>query len=204
MTEIGNIAQRVINQTSELTDSPKPVAKLHADRMDLMMTKDSSGLTARDCRELLEWSLTMPMSQPAATNEEFAEIFEYLAIMPSRADDVESGRKRFSVYRSMLVGRSKDSLAFMAREVFNRHKFFPSVSECIAILNEYREPATKRFQILALCQKSAQARFEQFIDDLGSPQQQDWIDEFPEQWRRIAAERGFLRWSGDKLVQRNQ
>jgi hypothetical protein len=148
------------------------------------------------------WAETLPAREPPATNEEFAKIFEYIAVMPSRNDDNETGRKRLAAYRTMLSEYSNNALAFMARRVFSEHTFFPSVKQCLEALSQYREPLSKRAKVINLCQLSAEDRFGQFIAALRDDQTQDWIDSHPLHWRRMAVERGLLRWDNGVMVKR--
>jgi hypothetical protein len=49
---------------------------------------------------------------------------------------------------------------------------------------------------------SADELLRRFLDALESPQSSEWINRHPDQWKRIAVERGYLRWIGGNFRQR--
>jgi hypothetical protein len=200
MKTIGQLATAIVKNPS--TDSSQHVGKLPTDRVEALLTKPAGDLTAGECKELTDWASTISDKPIPATNAEFAALFEYIGAMPSKSDDFDMGRKRLVIYRRMLGSYSLPALQFMSHEVFARFTFFPSVAQCLEILREYREPPTVKDRVTAICQQSAQIRFERFAEALKDKQDQDWIDAHPAQWRRVALERGLLRLQSGRMVQR--
>jgi hypothetical protein len=191
MKTIGQLATAIVKSPS--TALSQHVGKLPTDRVEALLTKPAGDLTAGECKDLTDWSSTISDKPIPATNAEFAALFEYIGAMPSKSDDFDMGRKRLVIYRRMLGGYSLPALQFMSHEVFARFTFFPSVAQCLEILRE---------RVTAICQQSAQIRFERFAEALKDKQDQDWIDAHPAQWRRVALERGLLRLQSGRMVQR--
>jgi hypothetical protein len=200
--QIGEILARQAT-SSQSTDSPQPVAKLPTERVQTLLAKEMTELTAADCRELLDWAMTQPTKAKPSTDEEFAKHFEYMATMPSRADDIETGRIRFAIYRRMLGQYSNEALKFMSYRVFERHTFFPSVAQCLEILREYRDPPTAHDTISIICRQSSEYRFASWLEAVKAGAD-DLIDTAPDLWKRIAECRDVLRRDGDKYVLRKK
>ena len=151
--------------------------------------------TVEEARALRAWAETQDERPEPATTSELARHLEFLAAtLPSKVIDEESGKRRVAVYARILGDFSNHALAFMARKACERYDWFPTPRQCLEILNEYRPPATDPHRALMLCRYYWQGKFDDFIALLkaGEASQAD-VDALPEQWRRIAVERGFLR-----------
>lgn len=144
---------------------------------------------------LAAWAETQSDTEPSATPQELAKHLQFLAAtLPSRATDEMTAKLRFTVYARFLDSYSNRALAFMSRRILERMNWFPTPHQCLEILEEYTPPVGNQTRALMQCQRFLQERFEAWIDELKTTDMaQDRIDEVPEQWRRIATERGYLR-----------
>lgn len=132
----------------------------------------------------------MPVAQPAAPARILKRL-EYLdAMLPRRAQDDAGGELRTSAYLSLLTEYSDEALAFMVREACRRLDWFPTAKQLLAILVEYRAPASEQSIALLECERFADAAFERWIDNIRDGQP---IGDVPDKWVRIAVERGHMR-----------
>lgn len=117
------------------------------------------------------------------------------ATLPSKAQDDTSGKMRFAVYSSILSDYSNEALAYMARRACAELDWFPSPRQCLELVQQYRPPVTEKDEALSLCHRFWQGRCEDFFFDLEhGAADQETVDAVPLQWRKIAMERGFLRY----------
>ncbi|MBE7186198.1 MAG: hypothetical protein INR68_17530 [Methylobacterium mesophilicum] len=132
----------------------------------------------------------MPVPQPASPAR-VTKRLEYLdAMLPRRAQDEEGGEKRTAGYLSLLLGQTDDALAFMVREACRRHDWFPTAKQLLGILAEYRPPQPEQAFALLECERFAAQAFDRWMDNLRDGQP---AGDVPEQWMRIAVERGLMR-----------
>lgn len=119
-----------------------------------------------------------------------------LAALPKRNSDEISGDLMISAYIGKLGGYPSDQIAFLCDAVLDRCQWFPTIAECLKILDEWkRDDAAIHLQERA---KSFvfwdnQARFEDTMAALarGDVTQKE-IDALPENWRQIAEARSLL------------
>ena len=96
---------------------------------------------------------------------------------------------------SLLGEYGNDALAYMARRACAELDWFPTPRWGLETVQQYRAPASEKDQALALCHRFWQGRFEDFIALLkADTATQADVDAVPMQWRKIAMERGHLRW----------
>lgn len=157
--------------------------------------------TLAEADALREWALaTLPERPEGATLDQLARHLEFIAaVLPSRANDVETGRKRVAVYASILSGHSNEALAHMARRACESLEWFPSPKQCLEFLAEYRTPRSDQETALLTCAAFTHKSFDAWIRDLreGGP-----IGDVPDQWKRIAVEQGAMRHLGGVYVSR--
>lgn len=112
------------------------------------------------------------------------------ATLPSQNADIEKGKAKLVVYVTLLRGFSDDALGYMAVEACKTLKWFPVPAQCLDLARAYRAPVGEKEATLRLCHDFAQNSFERWMDNIveGQP-----IGDVPEQWLRIAVERGTLR-----------
>lgn len=190
MQGIGTAALAVLEGSME-TDSTKRSA------LSLVETRDIvAPTTVAEARSLQAWAERLPARPDVRTSpEELAVHMRYLrAALPSRPTDIETGKRRVAVYTRTLCRYAPESIARMAEKAAETCRFFPTVSECVAILDSMIEPPTDRERALSLCQQFWQCRFDEWLAELRQPDAaQAIVDAVPDQWRRIAVERGLLR-----------
>jgi len=155
--------------------------------------------TVDEADQLKEWALAQPVGQPPASIPELSKHLSFIAAtLPSKNQDEESGRQRVAVYARLLEGYSNDALAFMARRVCETLDWFPTPRQCLEILDRYSPPSTDRELALSYVHSFGQQQFEDFIAAFEAEQHTDeTVAAVPEQWRRIAMERGYLRFMPD-------
>jgi hypothetical protein len=61
-----------------------------------------------------------------------------LAVLPKRGSDELSGELLANAYRRMLGENPKGAISYMTERVLAERKWFPTISECIEILNDWR------------------------------------------------------------------
>jgi len=135
------------------------------------------------------------VAEVQASPNQFAKIFKYLAdTLPARASDEESGRTKLTVYASILGHFSNDALAFMARRACETLDWFPTPKQCLEILRDYAAPQPPRATAERYCFEYRQAQMEAFLNALrDGPATTAILADKPDQWLRIANERGYLR-----------
>lgn len=152
--------------------------------------------TMAECMALQHWVAHGRDEPPVmVTREQLARHLEFMAsALPSKAVDSETGKDRVAVYFRMLSGYTNRAIAYMAERACRERKWLPTPSECIAILASYRAPPPDREVARGAIQKFLQAEMEGFHDRLrrGLVDQGE-IDAQPDQWRRIAENKGLLR-----------
>lgn len=141
---------------------------------------------------MLEWANTLPVARPeTATPDQIVKRLDYMeSVLPSQNADDDKGRKRVAVYVSLLSEFSDDALRYMVRKACQTLKWFPVPSQCLDLAREYRPPVGEREATIALCHDFAQNSFERWMTNVSEGQP---IGDVPEQWLRIAVERGPLR-----------
>lgn len=183
----------------QLTASPQ---HFDTSRMDHLLAL--SELSDDECDELRSIALAMPPENYAASPREFARHLQFIrATLPSQHSDEQSGQQRTAVYAHILGSYSNEALAYMANRACRELDWFPTPHQCLDILEGYTPPVTRKDKALRLCANHTQAKFDEWIEALrtGEPVE---LDGKPERWLRIATERGYLRWTEDGYVPRNQ
>ena len=173
------------------TDSSTPVSMPALPTPTIRMPE-----TVEEAKALRAWADAQDDRQAPATQGQLTKHLTFLAAtLPSKSIDDDSGKMRFAVYASLLGEYGNDALAYMARRACVELDWFPTPRWCLETVQQYRAPASEKDQALALCHRFWQGRFEDFIALLkaGTATQAD-VDAVPMQWRKIAMERGHLRW----------
>ena len=194
MQGIGTAALAVLEGSRE-TASTKPSALSLVEARDIVAPN-----TVADARALQAWAERLPAQPEVRTGpEELAEQMRYLrSVLPSRPTDIETGKRRVTVYTRILGRYSPESIRRMVEKAAETCRFFPTPAECVAILDGFVEPPTDRNRALSMCQQFWQTRFDEWLAELRMPDvSPSIIDAVPDQWRRIAMERGLLRLTED-------
>lgn len=155
--------------------------------------------TIEEVKALQAWAESVDdRPRPASPLQITRHLTFMAATLPSKSQDDESGKMRFAVYSSLLGGYSDAALAYMARRACKELDWFPTPRWCLDVVQQYRPIPSDKDQALALCHQFWQGRFEDFFSDLESGiAEQETVDTVPLRWRRIALERGFLKWDED-------
>lgn len=145
-----------------------------------------------ECRALREWAQTVPTvpPQPASIDQLTKHLQFLAAALPSKNVDDLNGKMKASVYASLLGGYSNDALAFMARTACATLDWFPTPRQCLDLISAYRPPVSDQETALRLCQDYQTEQFDRWFANVSAGQP---IGDVPEQWQRIAIERGVLR-----------
>ena len=99
---------------------------------------------------------------------------------------------RTAVYARILGDYSNAALSYMTQRVCRELDWFPTPRQCLAILADYRAPATRKDKALSICARHTQARFDEWVMALRTGEPAD-LDTVPERWLRIAETQGYLR-----------
>lgn len=174
------------------TDSPPPCERLPIEHREI-----AAPTTAEEARALREWAETQPKRWPPIETGQLARHLQFMtATLPAKNLDEDSGRKRVAVYSRILGGYSDHAIAHMALIACSTLEWFPTPSQCLEILAAYTDPPTPRDRALAACHGYAQRQFETFRAALKAGEgTAELLETVPDQWKRIAVEQGFLRWS---------
>lgn len=181
--EIGTKFGAIIDQLHQpVTGSPQRFAQP-------VIAKPTSDA---QCNALRRWAESCPPSPPvSATEDDLIYYIEIMAsVLPSKNVDMEAGARRVVAYAALLGTYSADALALMATEACRRLRWFPTPRDCLDILAEYRPPVSDQETALRLCQDYTTEQFDRWFANVSAGQP---IGDVPEQWQRIAVERGVLR-----------
>lgn len=185
-----------------MTGSSMPSEKSEATKPASMVPQ-----TMAECVALQRWvALGRDVAPPTVTKDELARHLKFLAAaLPSKAIDGDAGRDRVAVYFRMLGEYTHDAIAYMSERACREHDWFPTPAQCLAILKTYRAPLPDKEVARTNCQAFLQAQMEAFHLALRADVvPQAMIDEKPDQWKRIAEEKGWLRLIDGQYVQRRQ
>lgn len=153
---------------------------------------------------VMEDLANLPLAAPTPCSAiDFAKLMRSLSILPSRADDEDTGKLRLGIYHRMMGHYPRDAIAYMAEAVMAKYDWFPTPRQCLEILAEWRDTAAVEHKHRTTMAASAvrqekQARLGDIMGDLDRRAlDQAAIDALPIQMRVIGAERGFLRLHDD-------
>lgn len=159
-----------------------------------------SDLTVAECDELRSMALAMPVENIPVETKELAKQLQFIeATLPSKNTDEQSGQMRTAVYARILGGYTKEALSYMTERVCKELDWFPTPRQCLAILEEYTAPTSKKDRALRICLNHTQARFDEFVMSLHCGEPVELLDK-PERWLRIAVERGYLRFANGEYT----
>lgn len=161
-----------------------------------------SDMTDSECSELRSIALAMPEERVPVETRELAKQLQFIeATLPSKNVEEQSGQMRTAVYARILGGYTKEALSYMTERVCRELDWFPTPRQCLAILADYRPPASRKDKALLLCANHTQAKFEEWLQALRDGVAS--LEGKPERWLRIATERGYLRHTEAGYVTRN-
>lgn len=171
-------------------------------RMDHLMALGE--LTASQCIELRSLALASPAEHAPATTQEIVRHLQFIkATLPAQHTDDMTGKMRVTVFARILGEYSNAALAYMTNRVCRELDWFPTPKQCLAILADYRPPATRKEKALQICAQNSEVRFQAFLDAIKTGEiSQATIDDASDHWKSIAYERGLLKRDGDTFTKR--
>lgn len=144
-----------------------------------------------EARVIAAWAeATMPHHAPASASRVSKCLEELDAMFPRQAQSEASGELRTAGYLALLMGHSNAALSYMVREACRQFNWFPTAKQLLDILAEYRAPQSEQAVALLECERFAHAAFGTWFENVSAGQP---IGDVPEQWCRIAVERGVVR-----------
>lgn len=133
-----------------------------------------------------------------------------LAVLPKRQSDDVSGELFVAAYSGALGSYSKPQMTYLCQEAVKRCKWFPTVAECIEILNEWRrsdgevlgrERAKRLIRQEHWARQDDERKAEFEWSDKGSHRMtQSAVDALPDAVKAIGLRRGYLVKGEDGIV----
>lgn len=96
-------------------------------------------LTDSQLRELVAL-LSEPLPAPEPCDDQhFAKCFRLMsAVLPKQSKDELAGKLFVAAYQRILQSYPKDAISYLTEQAMNRCRWFPTIAECIDILQEWR------------------------------------------------------------------
>lgn len=81
-----------------------------------------------------------PLPPPAACDDlHFAQCFRLIsAVLPKQSKDELDGKLFVAAYRRILQEYSRDAISYLTEEAVRNCRWFPTIAECLQILERYR------------------------------------------------------------------
>jgi len=117
--------------------------------------------------------------------------------LPMEKMSARAGAIKVRTLTDFLADYSGAALADLAVKAIKRLRWFPSVRDCLDILDEERPPVSDQQIALRLCQDYQTERFDEWFAGLRAGRE---VGDVPDQWKRIAIERGALRRLADGSI----
>lgn len=104
-----------------------------------------------------------PLPPPEACDDQhFAKCFRLMsAVLPKQSKDELAGKLFVAGYQRILQSYPKDAISFLAEQAMTRCRWFPTIAECIDILQEWRRSdaeTRKRSQMLQAIRREQETR----------------------------------------------
>lgn len=138
-------------------------------------------------------NLPLPKSSPSS-DEQFAACMRSLDILPRRADDRTRAELRVKLYQRKLGVFPYHVLGQMVSKALDTCKFFPTISECLAMLPPTdSDCASIRARAKSVAEIEHQHRLDDALAMMAKRELTDWdIEQLPERWKRIGEAKGYL------------
>lgn len=80
------------------------------------------------------------LPEPAPCDEQhFVKCIRLMdAVLPKQSKDMVSGKLFVMGYQRVLQGYPKDAISYLAEQAMRRCRWFPTIAECIDIIEEWR------------------------------------------------------------------
>lgn len=80
----------------------------------------------------------LPAPEPC-DDQHFAKCFRLMsAVLPKQSKDELAGKLFVAAYQRLLQGYPKDAISYLAEQAMSRCRWFPTIAECLDILQEWR------------------------------------------------------------------
>lgn len=116
------------------------------------------------------------------------------AALPRRKQDGASGKLRAAAERRALANFSAEAMSYLAKQAVERCQWFPTISECLTILEEWKQPEIeikRRAELIA--RNELNARLDENMDALKRGKLDgEQIAALPARHRDIAQTRGLI------------
>ena len=177
------------------TRSPKLLDKCEVQEVNQLVALEK--MTVKQRERLKSLALKLPTKPTPVTIEQFGKHFQFLSdAMPSKNIDDDAAQRKATVYFAVLGEYSDAAIKFMTLEAVKRHEWFPSVSQCLKLVNEYRETSL-RDKAMVKVRNHADREYEMFASQLrAGPVNQEYIDNQTTRFKEIA-ETQILLWNND-------
>lgn len=142
----------------------------------------------------------LPIVEPCS-EDQFDKMMRSLSILPRKGDDEVTGKLRHGLYLRKLGGFSDEAIGHLCSKALETCKFFPTISECLAILKGWDNrhlSITAREKARVAVRNERQFRMEETMTALcRGDLDGDQIAALPEGIRRIALTRALIWDDGD-------
>lgn len=197
-----------MTSASQSSLQTKPINALFQNRDDWAFLKSLQGPVSNEDLDRARKIIARPFAahQPC-TEEQFLKYIRILEVnLNARNDDQQTGAIRMRTYYGRLGTYPIEAIKFMAQRCIETMVFFPAVSECLQILNEWKHHASDP---KALAKVVLLREMQRRLDDLrvkvrSGTVRQDDIDNAPERWQMILIEEGFLKRDGNSVIRRER
>lgn len=145
-----------------------------------------------ECTELVEWAYSLPPAryEPISGKSLTRNLQLMQATLPARSVDESAGEMRTAVYVGILGRHTLEEIKYLTDRACRELRWFPTPSECLAIIADYRAPPTEQSGVLAVCSRFAAQALDDWIANVADGQP---LGDAPDHWLRIAVERCVVR-----------
>ena len=135
--------------------------------------------------------LAAVLPRQRSTPEHLDQVLRGLATLPRRREDELNGKIKYAFYKRKLEKFDDETLSRMCSAALERHKFMPSIKECIDLCKELQSPDLHRAAQRKI-QNELQARAEDTLDKIPDMEPEQ-INALPQRLKDIAVTRCLVR-----------
>lgn len=150
----------------------------------------------------------LPAPEPCPEAKVLELIIIFQATLPSRNRSEIDQAVLTEAYVQSLGRFPQSAIVYLQTAALERCRWFPTIAECMDILGEVdtrHHLVGKREWVRARVSREKQVRFDRMMDALQARElEQAEIDALPEAVKRIAVERGYLRFDDGSFVVRHE
>lgn len=194
------MAEAIGTAVARVTSAPASPANLTDAwaKVDLLVLRDLPERLDDRTLELVEHIASLPVPPMVPVSEtRFNQSMRTLTVLPSRDDDDLTAKLRLALYRKHFGHLPDDAWSFLVEHATLECRFFPTPSECKAILDRWsrKDGPWRAHQLAQLrARQERQARFDDMVRLIRDGEAtQEQVDALPERWKRILAVQGLVR-----------